>query len=76
MKSGPANAWRYNLRSPDEHLRLKALLTFLNAMEDLEHGEVIKACARNAALGRDREDRQARRVLDGLRAELEDFGAD
>lgn len=63
-----------DLGSPDVRLRLKALLTFLNAMEDLEHGEVIKECVRNAALGRDRGDTCARRDLDRLRGELEGFG--
>jgi poly-gamma-glutamate synthesis protein (capsule biosynthesis protein) len=63
-----------DLGSLDAGLRLKAMLTFLNAMEDLEHGEVIKECVRNAALGRDREDRCARHELDRLRGELEGFG--
>lgn len=56
----------------DADARLKAQLTFLNVMEDLEHGETIKEALRAEALGLKR-NRQARRQLDAWRERLVGF---
>ncbi|GMV84008.1 MAG: hypothetical protein AMXMBFR7_51920 [Planctomycetota bacterium] len=64
-----------NVNTPHAAVRRKAEVTVLNLLEDLEHGEVLKAALRARVTGRDRPDRAARQTLDRLARRLRAFGA-
>jgi len=71
----PRLARAAGLGSPQAAERHRAEVTLLNLMEDLEHGEVIKAALRAQVTGRAAPDRVARHTLDALIRRLRRLGA-
>jgi hypothetical protein len=55
-----------NIESADPAARTLARLTFLNVMEDAEHGESLKYALRAQATGDDPDDERAQAVIDDL----------
>ena len=62
--------------SEDPAERRRAGLTFLNLMENDEHGEVLKQALLDEVTGNSVPDEEARGFLDGLMARLEGFAAE